>query len=174
MKKNLIREMAVCAFVTTIYVVLTWALGFISFGVFQIRVAEALVLLCFFNKKYFTPLVLGCFVANIFSPYGIVDVLIGTLATVVGLIGVMHSKNIYVASIFPVLANGIIIGLELTFLNGVFEMPVFLFNFMCVAIGEFIAVSILGVLLFMILNKNHAFMELIDAQEDRYINESEK
>ena len=174
MKKNLIRELAVFATVTTIYVVVTWALSFMSFGAIQVRIAEALILLCFFNKKYFTPLVLGCFVANLFSPFGIVDILLGTLATALALIGVMHSKNMIVASLFPVLSNGLIIGLEITLLNGVFEFSVFLFNFCAVAIGEFIAVSIFGVILFMILRKNHSFMELIEACPQKYLFENEK
>ena len=35
-----------------LYVVLTYALNFISFGEVQFRIAEILMLLCFFNKKY--------------------------------------------------------------------------------------------------------------------------
>ena len=174
MKKSLIREMAVYAIVATIYVVVTWTLSFMSFGAIQVRIAEALVLLCFFNKKYFTPLVIGCFLANLFSPYGMIDIALGTLATALGLIGVMKSKNMIVASIFPVISNALIIGLELTFINGVFEMPVFMFNFVAVAIGEIISVSVLGVILFMILMKNHAFMELIDADPQKYLFETEK
>ena len=130
MKKTVIKDLAIYAFVTTIYVILTWTLSFSSFGVFQIRVAECLVLLCFFNKKYFLPLVMGCFLSNFFSPFGIIDVLLGTFATALGLIGVMKSKNIYVASLFPVISNAIIIGLELMFVNGQYTWSVFLFNFL--------------------------------------------
>lgn len=174
MKKNLIKEMAVFAVVTTIYVVVTWAFSFMSFGAIQVRIAEALILLCFFNKKYFTPLVLGCFVANLFSPFGLIDIILGTIATALALLGVMHSKNLLVASIFPVLSNGLIIGLEITLLNGVFDLPIFLFNFCTVALGEFIAVSIFGVILFTVLKKNYAFMELIGACPSKYLLEKEK
>ena len=174
MKKSAIRELAVSALITTIYVIMTWALSFSSFGVFQIRVAEALVLLCFFNKKYFTPLVLGCVLANLFSPYGLIDVVMGSIATAIGLFGVMKSKNIYIASIFPVVSNALIIGFELTYLNGKMTLPIFLFNAACVGIGEFISVSVIGVMLFMILKKNHSFMELIEASPERYLSKKQK
>lgn len=166
MKKLDIKEITVSAVVATIYVVLTWTTGSLSFGPIQFRIAEALVLLCFFNKKYFIPLVLGCIISNVFSPYGVIDVVLGATATAVALVGIMFSKNIIIASLFPVLSNGLIVGLEITLMEGVFSFPTFLLNFSTVALGEFVCVSIAGVLLFTILRKNDKFMELIDANQN--------
>lgn len=162
MKKQKIKDLVVCSSVAAIYVVLTWIFGSFSFGPIQFRVAEALVLLCFFNKKYFIPLTLSCLLSNIMSPFGLYDVAFGTLATVLSLICIMKSKNIIIASIFPVIFNGLIISLEILIINGVFEWEVFLFNFLTIALGEFVCVSIFGVLLFSLLQKNEGFMKLID------------
>jgi len=166
MKKINIKEITVSAVVATIYVVLTWATGSVSFGSIQFRIAEALVLLCFFNKKFFLPLVLGCLISNIFSPYGVIDILIGTSATIFSLLAIMYSKNLIIASLFPVLFNGLIVGLELTLMEGVFTFPTFLLNFSTVALGEFVCVTIVGVLLFNMLRKNDDFMNLIDANQN--------
>lgn len=162
MKNNKIKDMVVSASVAAIYVVLTWLLGSLSFGPIQFRIAEALVLLCFFDKKYFLPLVLACILSNLMSPFGIYDVLFGTLATVLSLLCTMKSKNIIIASLFPVLFNGVIVSTEIMIISGVFELEVFLFNFLTVALGEFVCVSIFGVLLFSILQKNKGFMKMIN------------
>ena len=161
MKNNKLKDMVVSASVAAIYVVLTWLLGSLSFGPVQFRIAEALVLLCFFDKKYFLPLVLACILSNLMSPFGIYDVLFGTFATVLSLLCIMKSKNIIVASLFPVLFNGVIVSTEIMIINGVFELEVFIFNFLTVALGEFVCVSIFGVLLFSILQKNKGFMKMI-------------
>ena len=50
MKKLNIRELTTYSMVSAVYVLLTWAFGFLSYGGVQFRIAEALVLLCFFNK----------------------------------------------------------------------------------------------------------------------------
>lgn len=162
MKKRNIKDLVVSASVAAIYVVLTWLLGSFSFGPVQFRIAEALVLLCFFNKKYFIPLVLACILSNIMSPFGLYDVVFGTLATVLSLLCIMKSKNLIIASLFPVFFNGIIVSAEILIINGVFEFEVFMFNFSTVALGEFVCVSLFGVILFSILQRNEGFMKLID------------
>ena len=156
-----VKNLVIYASVAAIYVVLTLLLGSFSFGPIQFRIAEALVLLCFFDKKYFTPLTIACLITNIMSPFGIYDVIFGTLATVISLICISKSKNIVVASLFPVLFNGLIVSCEISIMNGLFELEVFLFNFLTIAIGEFVCVTIFGVLLFAFLKKNKEFFKLI-------------
>ena len=167
MKKINIKQMAIYSIVAALYVALTLTLSPIAFSAIQFRFAEALILLCFFNKKYSIPLILGCFISNLASPLGWPDIVFGTLATILAVIGVMYSKNIVVASIFPVVCNAVIVGLELTFVfNGSFDWLLFGTNAICVAIGEIVTVSILGVMLFAILRRNEKFMELIDANQN--------
>lgn len=145
------------AVVAAIYVALTVALSSLSYGNIQFRIAEALMLLCFYRKDYGISLTLGCLIANIFSTVGLVDMVFGTAATVLAVICMIHSPNIYVASIFPVIFNGIIVGLELYWFSG---LPFWL-SAIEVAAGEFVCVCILGVVLFKILEKNQKFMKLL-------------
>ena len=166
MKKN-IQKLVIYASVAAVYVVLSLLLGVFSFGPIQFRIAEALVLLCFFDKRYFTPLTIACLITNMMSPFGLYDVIFGTLATVISLLCISRCKNIVVASLFPVLCNGLIVSIEISIMNGLFELEVFLFNFLTIAIGEFVCVTIVGVLLFSFLKKNRDFFELIVADNDR-------
>ena len=165
MKKITIKDLIINASIAAIYVVLTLLLGNLSYGPVQFRVAEILVLLCFFDKKYIIPLTLGCFISNLMSPYGIYDIAFGTLATVLSLITISKSKNLFVASLFPVIFNGVIVAFEISLLSGVFTPEVFLFDMFTIMIGEFICVSIIGVILFTVLKKNDAFMSLITNKE---------
>ena len=111
------------AVIAAVYAALTLALSAISYGQVQFRVSEALNVLAVFCPEAVVGLSLGCFIANIFSPYGIVDVIFGTLATALaGVFGYLlrnvRVKGIPLPSfIMPAVVNGIIIGGEITFLT---------------------------------------------------------
>ena len=160
-QKNTIKKVIRLSCVASLYVALTLALSWISYGSIQFRVAEVLVLLCFFRKDYGFALILGCAIANGFSTLGMIDVVFGTLATLIAVIGVMYSKNLIVASIFPVISNAIIVGLELTY---VFNTPLW-FNMFSVGVGELVFMAV-GVSIFMMINKNSYLLEIIDANQN--------
>lgn len=149
--------------VAAIYVVLTIVGGDLSYGPIQFRVAEALMLLCFFSKDYILSLTLGCFIANIYSTVGLIDTVVGTSATLIAgiLIYLFRKDNslsrMIVCSLFPVVANGFLVGAEL---NLVLKFPFWL-SVGEVALGEFVCVTVLGVILFKLLFKNKGFMKLI-------------
>lgn len=161
-KRSRIHQIIRLAIITALYVTLTIVLSFMSYGNIQFRIAEILILLCFFRKDYSIALILGCAIANFFSPLGIFDVIFGTLATAISVLFVMKSKNLVVASIFPVIFNGIIIGLELYY---VLSLPLLL-SMASVAIGEAVVVMVLGNLIFFKLKKNANFLELIEANQN--------
>ena len=105
---------------------------------------------------------IGCFIANLFSSLGMADMLFGTSATLIAalLIYVFRNRtNLFVASLFPVAANALIIGAELKFIFG----DPFWVNAAYVALGEFVCITILGVTVFRLLEKNKRFMKIITA-----------
>lgn len=157
MKNLSIKRIVRLSMVAAVYVALTLSLSFISYGNIQFRVAEMLMLLCFYKKDYGISLTIGCFIANLFSPMLIWDITFGTLATVLAVLLIYISPNIYVASLAPVITNGIIVGFEL---NKALSMPFFI-SCLEVAAGEFVCVSILGVAVFKLLEKNERFMTII-------------
>lgn len=67
--------------IAALYVALTLPFGQFAFGPFQIRPAEALTILPLFYPEAIGGLYVGCILANLISAYGIHDVLLGSLAT---------------------------------------------------------------------------------------------
>ena len=142
------------------YVALTILLAPISFNAIQFRVSEILVLVCFFDKKKMIGLVLGCLIANLVSPLGIIDIAFGTLATTLACLGIIFSKHLIVAILFPVIANGFIVGLELYIIG----QP-FWFSVGMVALGE-LGVMVIGYILFFLLRKRQSFFTAIRATQN--------
>lgn len=135
---NKIRWMARLSITATAYVVLTLICYPFSFGMIQVRIAEALMLLVCYNKKYSIALIIGCFIANLFSSLGIIDCAFGTLATAIACVIMMFIKNKYIAFIIPVITNAFIIALELYIVSGV---P-YLLSALYVGLGELVSMSI--------------------------------
>lgn len=178
MKNLSVRKIAILSVVAALYVAVTMALGSLAYGSIQFRISEALVLLCFYKKEYCYSMVVGCLIANIISTVGAIDMVVGTFATLLAVIvivlcskylpSVFESKlemsentastvSLFIASLSPVIFNGILVGLELRY---VFGLPLFL-SMGQVAFGEIVCVTVIGVILFKILEKNKTFMTLI-------------
>lgn len=155
-----IKDVLQISIVAAIYIVLTVAVSPLSYGDVQFRVSETLMLLVLYKKRYAISMIIGCLIANLFSPVGAVDVIFGTLATIVAIIPMLFIKNLEISSIFPSISNGIIVGLELAI---VYELPI-AFTMFTVFLGEFVVVSLIGIPLFRALEKNSGFMEVLDAE----------
>lgn len=145
------KKIAIYALIISVYTAISLLMGSISFGPIQIRIAEALLVFCLFDKKYIVPITLGCFVTNLLGViYGlnpiVLDLLIGTLATLLSGVCVYYFRDIktfnlpLLSLILPAIINGILIGIELAFY---FPMNVFVL-IAYVGLGELISVSILG------------------------------
>lgn len=163
MQSNKILKIAKISIVAAIYIIATIAISPLSFGAIQFRFSEVLVLLCFYNKNYCYSLILGCAIANLFSPLGLYDVIFGTLATVITAFCIYKTKNLFLSSLWATFFC-VIIGLELFFLT---QAP-FWITTATIMIGEFVVVSILGVLIFKILEKNKKFMEIAELSLEKY------
>ena len=146
------------ALIVAIYVAVTGVFAPISFGNIQFRISEILVLLIFVDVLYVVPLTIGCAISNfLFSTMGIVDVICGTGATFLALVMIYLTKEfmikrkventtliLFVSSIWAAIVNGVIVGAELYY---VLNLPFWL-SVVEVAIGEFVVVSIVGVMVF--------------------------
>lgn len=149
MKDNTTKRIVRTAVIAALYTVLTLVLAPISYGSIQFRISEIMVLLAFFDPFYIAGLTLGCFVANILGPNGMVDAVFGTIATFISVYGISiirkYIKNersaLIIASLLPTIFNGLIIGWELNYL---YQLPLFL-SILQVAAGEFAVVTIVGV-----------------------------
>lgn len=155
------RRIASIGVVAAIYVVLTLLCSSFAYGQVQFRISECLILLCFFNRDYIISMTLGCFITNIFSSVGPIDTVVGTLHTLISVAVIFACRNklpLWAASLSPSIF-GFIIAIELKY---VFGLPFFA-SWGWIALGEFVCVTILGVVLMTALSKNKQFMKLIMA-----------
>ncbi|MBQ3002029.1 MAG: QueT transporter family protein [Bacilli bacterium] len=159
MKKDITKDLVLNACICAIYVVMTVAVPSFSYDYFQLRISEALILLCFYNKKYSFGILSGCFIANLVGPFGIIDAIFGTLSTGLAVILMIKCKNAFVASLMPTLTV-FIVALEIAWLDGL--MGMFWMIYASVALGEFIVLSVIGLLIFKAIEKNKWLCEQLD------------
>lgn len=117
MKKFSAKQIAFCGLIAALYVVFTWVLGDFGYGPIQFRIAECMTVLPFCFPVATAGLTVGCFLANLMSTAGPLDLMLGTLATLIGAFGTQlcRKKNLlWLAPLPPVIANALIIGFMLT------------------------------------------------------------
>jgi uncharacterized membrane protein len=145
------KYLAEVAIIAAIYTILTVMLSWISYGQIQFRVAEALLVLVLYKKSGPAGLILGCLIANIFSPFGLPDIIFGTLGSVFAVSGIylLRKQNIFISLLPGVIANAILVGLELKlFVN----LPFFL-TALYVGAGQAVVIYALGIPLYYALKK---------------------
>ena len=141
------------AMIAAMYVALTYIFQPISFGAIQFRISEALTILPMFTPAAITGLFAGCFLGNLLGGGILVDVICGSIATLLGAIGtrLLCKKLLPLGTVPPILANTLIIPFVLKYAYGVeFSLP---FIFLTVFVGEVIACGVLGTLLGIALKK---------------------
>lgn len=146
------------AVVAALYAVLTLIVPMPQYGPIQFRFSEILVLLVFYDRRYIPGLVLGCAIANLFSPMAWFDVIFGTLSSYIAFRLMDKTKSLFIASLFPVLLVSVpAIGTYILLNDGTAFLTL-LFSFMA---SEFVMVAIIGVIIFKILEQNTGFMKFI-------------
>lgn len=169
MKKMNTRNIASGAMIAALYTALCLVLSPLSYGIVQVRAAEALTLLPVFSPAAIFGVSVGCVLSNLigfflgFNMLGILDVFFGTAATLLAAILSWKLRGIKIGSfpvasaLPPVICNALIIGLELTILEvGSFVPTVFAMNALSVGIGQSIACFGLGLPLVWLLSRTGA------------------
>ena len=160
-RKDIIQEICVNGVIAATYAALTIAMSPIAYGPIQFRFSEIMVLFCFFNKKYTVGLTLGCFLANLMSPTASLDIIFGTVATLLACLCIMFCKHLVVATIFPVLFNAFIVAWELTF----FGEP-YWFSVLTVGLGELVVMIVSYLIFMLVIKRNKGFLRVIKADQN--------
>ncbi len=173
-KKNMTTNV-ICAnaFIACLYAVITYMCGPLAYEFSQFRFSEILNLLVFFNPTYTIGLTIGCFLANIMSTVGPLDLIFGTLATLISCLCIVFfskaCKSLLISSFFPSIINAIVVPLiiylttigsgELMELSSTYWIM-----FGRVFLGEFVCITCVGYPLFILLmKKTKGFNKLIIA-----------
>lgn len=152
MRSKKVLFLVQAAMIAAVYVALTYvsaAMGLAS-GTIQVRISEALCILPVFTTAAIPGLWLGCLLANLMTGGIVVDVLFGSLATLMGAVGTyLLRKHKFACTLPPVLANMVIVPFVLRYgyhlvteYHGIdWSIPV---NALTVGIGETITCVIMG------------------------------
>ena len=152
------RQIATAGIIAAIYAVLSLfsSVFGIAYGPIQCRFSEALTVLPFFLPEAIPGLFVGCLVTNLMSTVGPLDLIFGSLATLLAALWTRRMPNKWLAPLPPVICNAVIIGAmiawyEVGFTEAFWGM--FAFNALTVGIGEAIACYVLGLLLLQVVSR---------------------
>lgn len=144
--------MAHAAMIAAIYIVLTMVFAPISFGPVQFRISEILCILPFFTPAAIPGLFIGCLLSNFLCGAAALDVIFGSLATLIGAAGSYYlRKNKFLVCVPPILANTVIIPWVLRYAYG--SADIIPYAMLTVGIGEILAIGVLGNLLLVTLDR---------------------
>lgn len=170
--KRSIQQLTVSALIAAFYAVFTLsssALG-LAYGPIQFRLSEAMTILPVFTPAAIPGLVIGCILGNLTSPYGLVDICFGTIATLLAAVTTRWLRNVkfkglpILSALMPVLFNAFIIGAEIAMLmpdaTAQVKWIAFGYNSLTVGLGELAVCLALGIPLYIIVKKyQHNFFK---------------
>lgn len=135
------------AMIAACYVVLCLVFEPISYGGVQVRIAEALTILPLFTPAAIPGLFIGCIIANVIGGGIVLDVVFGSIATLIGAVGtyMLRNRSRWLAPVPPILANTIIVPFVIFYGYGT-PIPIPLLM-LTIGAGEVIGCGILGLLL---------------------------
>lgn len=155
-KKNIFIVHA--AIIAAIYTVLVLIFSFSSFGPIQFRIAETLTILPYFTPAAIPGVTIGCFLSAIITGADILDIVFGSLATLIAaLMSYGLRRHKFLVPIPPIVVNAIVIPFVLRYAYG--EAQPVHFMMLTVGAGQFVAAGVLGLVLLFGLDKikHHIF-----------------
>jgi len=174
MKPNFsVRKVAFSGVIAAVYAAVTIALSFISYGPIQFRIAEALTILPFFFPFTIWGLFVGCIIANLISPYMLLDIVFGSLASLLAGLCTMQIGKIardrvsmkVLACAPPVIFNAVIIGAMIAYIvvgtdNAYLFLSTFAISGLQVGFGQLVVLYAIGLPLLINLPKSKAFAKM--------------
>lgn len=153
MKENKVLFMTQAAMIAAVYVVLCVVFAPVSYGPIQARIAEAMTILPYFTPAAIPGLFIGCLIANLLGGSIMLDVVFGSLATLLGAVGtyLLRKKNRFLAPLPPILANTLIVPFVLRYGYGEPLSIPFLMG--TVGIGEVLVCGLFGMVLLLVLER---------------------
>ena len=162
MKNTKVKQITTAAIVASLYTVLTYisALMGLSNGAVQLRFSEALCVLPVFTPYSIPGLFVGCMISNIIAGGVLLDVVFGSVATLIGAVLTRwvyrKSSNVILSLFMPVVSNVLIVPWVIKFAYGADgTVPFFMLT---VGIGEVLSCVVLGYALYKVLEGKSKFL----------------
>lgn len=153
------RFVARQAMIAAIYALMTYSGAAFGYGMIQFRYSELLNWCAFYDPKNVVGLSLGCFLANLTSKYGMLDLFVGTLGTLLATVCMARSKKKWIAALWPAIFSFLYSGEALL----VGEIPFMLFPAVTaqIMLSELIIVGVIGLPLISALETNKSFLNIV-------------
>lgn len=162
MRDKKIQMLTQGAVIAAIYVVLCQIFAPISFKDVQVRIAEGLTILPYFTPAAVPGLFVGCILGNLLAGAIPLDVVFGSIATLIGALGTWaigkwirrsHPAGAfkYTLPVPPIVANTIIVPLILYYGYGI-NIPI-LIQMATVGFGEVVSCGVIGMVFLFALEK---------------------
>lgn len=152
--------------IAAIYIVLilVQALPFpfvnLTFGPLQLRIAEGLALLPLVEKAAIPGVFVGCLLSNLllslYSGFGLIDIIGGSLVTLVAAYLTSKMKNKFMGMLPPVVLNGLIVSIWVSYFT---KVP-YLVTVLGISAGELLSVAIFGSIVLSVYEKATKAKEL--------------
>ncbi|UCG62063.1 MAG: QueT transporter family protein [Candidatus Zixiibacteriota bacterium] len=162
MNSRRIRFISTSGLIAAVYTLLALVFMPISFGVYQVRVAEALTVLPFLTGAAVPGLYVGCVLANVIGGMGWLDIVIGPLLTLAAAIATRTiriqfgdtRKGMLLAPLPPVIINAFGVSIYLGPLLGFG----YWFCVQWIGLGQIVACYVIGLPLLILLRKRGIFV----------------
>jgi len=159
------RYLTKASLIAAIYIVLVvlqalpFPLANLTFGPLQLRIAEGLTLLPLVEAAAVPGLFIGCLLSNLllasYSGFGLIDIIGGSLITLIAAYLTSRAKNKLVGMLPPILLNGIIVSIWVSYFT---KVPYFV-TVLGITAGELMSVAIFGSMILYVYEKATNFRE---------------
>ncbi|MGE5422594.1 MAG: QueT transporter family protein [Ignavibacteriales bacterium] len=153
------QKIARAGVIAALYAALSFVFAATSFGitipflgVLQFRPAEALTLLPILFPEAIPGIFVGCVIANSVSPLGIVDVVCGSMVSLLAAWLTWYFRNSFLAYLSPIILNSLLVSL---YLYSFFKIPYWL-TAISIGVSETVVIFLLGYPLIKYLGKHLA------------------
>ena len=163
MKKPKVIYLTQASLVAAMYIVLTHLSNLVGLanGAVQLRLSEALCVLPFFMPAAAIGLFVGCFISNLTTGAVIIDVILGSIATLIGGLIASKIKNKWLVPLPTVISNAVIVPFVILYCyTEVINPQTYLITFAGVLAGEVISAYIFGTVLLLALEKKKGIFSI--------------
>ncbi|NLA57651.1 MAG: QueT transporter family protein [Firmicutes bacterium] len=143
------RKLVRAAFIAAVYILLVYIFAGVSFGIFQLRPAEALTLLPILYPEAVPALFVAVMLSNILGGLGPWDVFGGSLVTLLAAWLTHRYRHSWIAYASPIICNALLISI---YLHLIFEVPYWL-AVVGIGVSEAFSVLVLGIPLLKLLER---------------------
>lgn len=145
------KKLCRAGIIAALYAAITFVFSPLSYGPIQIRPAEALTILPLFFIESIPALFVGCLIANLLSPFGIMDIAVGSLITLIAaFLTYLFKKRPWLGFLPPIILNAAILPLVWLVAAG---DAAFWLNLCSIALTQTIFILGLGIPLYLSVKK---------------------